>query len=71
MAKARVVRIVGQGQCPSCEVLRIQGMRCHETSCPNAWREERRECLWCGSEFVPEERWQAYCDYDCFAADNG
>lgn len=53
------------GRCDSCEVVRINGMRCHETGCPAAWRDDRRECEWCGQEFKPEHRGQVCCDDEC------
>jgi hypothetical protein len=54
--------------CTSCEVLNINGLNCHETGCPDAWQDETRECLWCGSTFKPEERGQECCDRSCAAA---
>jgi len=57
--------------CQSCEVVNINGCNCHETGCPDAWRDEKRECKWCGSMFTPEEQGQDYCDTSCYAAYNG
>lgn len=51
--------------CESCEVLSINGHRCHEIGCPDAWRDYTRECAWCGQEFTPEEREQKRCSEDC------
>jgi hypothetical protein len=51
--------------CESCEALSINGVWCHETGCPDAWMDDIRECLWCGSDFHPEERYQACCDESC------
>lgn len=51
--------------CDSCEVLSINGANCHETGCPDAWRDETRECKWCGSEFTPETRDQTCCEESC------
>jgi hypothetical protein len=51
--------------CESCEVLYINGIKCHEPGCPDAWQDEYRECAWCGSEFKPEERDQRFCDDEC------
>ena len=48
----------------------IQGVRCHEHGCPDAWQDENRECSWCGSEFQPEGRWQAFDDDTCYASYN-
>lgn len=52
-------------QCPSCEILYINGVRCHETGCPDAWKEEKRKCKECGHEFTPEERHQQCCSHTC------
>lgn len=40
-------------RCDSCEVAMINGIRCHETGCPNAWKEMIRECRYCHEEFRP------------------
>ncbi|KKL95470.1 hypothetical protein LCGC14_1854320, partial [marine sediment metagenome] len=42
--------------CSSCEAVMINGVHCHEFGCPDAWREKKRECPWCGQEFIPEDR---------------
>jgi len=55
-------------RCHSCEVLYINGVRTHEHGCPDAWRDETRECKECGSEFEPEERMQVCCDESCSRA---
>ena len=62
MAKYRTVT------CDSCEVLVINNVICHETGCPDAWKDETRECKWCGRRFRPEERNQEFCDSDCSEA---
>ena len=54
--------------CDSCEVLVINNIICHETGCPDAWKDESRECKWCGHCFKPEERSQEFCDSDCAEA---
>ena len=51
--------------CNSCDVLYINGVKCHEQGCPDAWTDEIRTCLWCGSEFKPEDKHQTCCDIDC------
>jgi len=56
--------------CQSCEVVRINGILCHETGCPDAWEDYTRECPWCGQEFAPEDREQSFCDDSCAAAYN-
>lgn len=53
-------------QCTSCKAM----MNCHESGCPEAWRDEVRECGWCGTEFKPEERHQLFCDESCGEAFN-
>jgi hypothetical protein len=57
--------------CDSCEVLNINGMNCHETGCPEAWKDYKRKCKWCGGAFKPESRNQVYCCDDCFQSDSG
>ena len=58
-------------RCDSCEVLVINGLRCHETGCPDSWRDETRQCRWCGSAFEPIERDQRECDESCHCAYHG
>ena len=52
--------------CTSCEVLFINGVKCHEFGCPDAWRDEKRDCKNCGCEFNPESREQMFCDDSCY-----
>ena len=54
--------------CDSCEVLVINNVICHETGCPDAWKDETRECKWCERRFRPEERNQEFCGSDCAEA---
>jgi hypothetical protein len=42
----------------------IQGVFCHETGCPEAWKDKPVTCSECGFDFVPEERYQTVCT-DC------
>lgn len=58
-------------KCNSCEVLYINGIKCHEQGCPDAWRDEVRECKWCGQKFVPENRFQEFCSLSCFSCFSG
>jgi len=51
--------------CKSCEILIIQGVICHEKGCPDAWKDETRECKWCGQIFKPEKANQDFCSDDC------
>lgn len=55
-------------QCQSCQLVRINGVVCHETGCPDAWRDDLRECKWCGQDFAPEHGRQTCCDAICAAA---
>jgi hypothetical protein len=57
--------------CDSCEVLYINHVKCHEIGCPDAWKDYKNKCDWCGTEFVPEEKGQKYCCGSCANADNG
>lgn len=63
------------GRCHSCEVVNINingvQVQAHEHGCPDAWRDEIRECAECGSEFEPEDSHQTYCDHACFCAAYG
>ncbi len=56
---------VKKGRCNSCEIMYINGVRCHETGCPEAWKDKKHICKWCGQEFEPEERHQNLCSEDC------
>ena len=51
--------------CDSCEVLYINNVKCHETGCPNTWKDEIRTCHWCGQEFKPEQKYIDFCCDDC------
>jgi hypothetical protein len=51
--------------CHQCEMLRINGVVTHESGCPDAWKDEIRECKECGSKFFPENRNQLCCDHSC------
>lgn len=51
--------------CQSCEVLYINGVKTHEIGCPEAWKDYKRECAWCGQKFLPEDRRQECCSDEC------
>ena len=55
-------------KCDQCEELMINGVRCHEQGCPNMWKDEVRECKWCGDKFRPRYKWQRYCSDECHRA---
>lgn len=57
--------------CSSCALAVINGVPCHELGCPDAWRDEVRQCRWCGSEFTPAWKGQGFCGNDCHAYYNG
>jgi hypothetical protein len=50
--------------CNSCKMLKINGVKCHETGCPDAWKDKAISCFVCGFDFIPEERFQTVCN-DC------
>ena len=52
--------------CDSCNALTINGVYCHERGCPDAWKDYKRTCKWCGSEFLPEYKIQEYCSQSCY-----
>lgn len=58
-------------RCEQCELMRINGIVCHERGCPLSHVGTLRECKWCGSEFAPEERGQQFCESSCYLAYNG
>ena len=47
--------------CDSCEIAYINGVRCHEHGCPDAWKDYPKVCFECGCNFVPETRYQRTC----------
>ena len=55
-------------KCDSCDVAVINNVICHETGCPDAWKDETRECKWCGRRFKPKEKNQELCDPACAEA---
>lgn len=53
--------------CDSCEVLRINGVLCHETGCPKSYVDPgtgkgyKKECRFCGRVFCMKFRGQDRC----------
>ena len=54
-------------KCGSCDSATINGVYCHETGCPDAYKTEIRSCKWCGSEPEPEHPRQQFCENLCYA----
>ena len=52
--------------CDGCTPVRVNGILCHETGCPDRWRDCVAECFECGGEFMPEDRGARVCP-DCIA----
>lgn len=52
-------------RCDQCQVASIQGVKCHELGCPEAWRDELRTCPWCGTDFTPCHRDHRFCNMTC------
>ncbi len=48
--------------CDRCEVVRINGIVCHETGCPR----QPKECKNCGQRFEPVRGFQ-FCSDECYA----
>jgi hypothetical protein len=55
-------------QCNSCEVLYINGVKTHEIGCPEAYKDTKKICKWCGIAFVPDEKGQLTCSSECSEA---
>jgi hypothetical protein len=58
-------------ECTQCNAIMINGVYCHEQGCHNSYKNEVRECKWCGSDFQPETRDQEFCDVSCYHSYNG
>ena len=54
-------------RCEQCQLARIQGVLCHETGCPLAWK-QRTECRECDRVYVPREHWMDCCSRSCYKA---
>jgi hypothetical protein len=52
--------------CQSCQAVRINGRLCHEQGCPDAWKDYKVECKWCGKKFIPKDKYQICCSKSCF-----
>lgn len=56
--------------CDGCSPSMINGTLCHESGCPDAWRDYQVECSECGCDFYPETRHQNVCGGCIEDADN-
>jgi hypothetical protein len=50
--------------CDGCSPIYVNGVLCHEPSCPESWRDYLIECRECGCDFIREDREQVTCS-DC------
>lgn len=50
--------------CDGCSPSVINGIFCHESGCPDSWRDKIIDCWECGCEFIPHSRYNTICD-DC------
>ena len=57
--------------CDGCSPTMINGLLCHERGCPDAWRDQKRECKECGIPFHAEESRQICCSEECYIAYRG
>jgi hypothetical protein len=57
--------------CKSCEAMMINGVLCHEEGCPEAYKDYKEECAWCGADFIPEYAGQNCCSDSCYCEYNG
>jgi len=57
--------------CDQCQAVTINGVGCHETGCPNSWKDPAtdqpylKECFVCGCDFSPEDAENTVCR-DCW-----
>lgn len=42
--------------CDSCSPCMVNGVLCHESGCPDAWRDMLATCWECGYEFYPDTK---------------
>lgn len=50
--------------CDGCKPIKINGIFCHESGCPDSWRDYAIDCSECGLAFIRESRNDCIC-YDC------
>ena len=72
-----VSRLESLTGCDRCQIVHIQGIPCHETGCEKDWIDPsthmgyKRECKDCGTDFIPEDAEQFFCDESCAAIYGG
>ena len=64
-AYGRFERTLVRYSCDACQLMRINGLVCHEAGCPEAWRDSTSSCFGCGCDFQPESRGARYCSSEC------
>jgi len=52
-------------ECNSCEVTYVDGVKCHEHGCPDAWKDNEKECRWCGALFTSIAENRTCCSEEC------
>ncbi len=48
-------------KCDQCNPAMINGVYCHETGCPNEWRDIKKDCFECGFDFYREYQFDEVC----------
>ncbi len=49
-------------KCTQCQYVYINGVGCHETGCPEMWKNQAVHCFECGFPFLRNERYQKTCE---------
>lgn len=57
--------------CDGCSPSMVNGVLCHESGCPDAWRDRGVACFECGCDFFPSERGLRTCPDCCQERDTG
>ena len=52
--------------CDSCDAVFINGLKCHEHGCPDAWKDYKIKCPNCDKMFKPKEKDQKCCTKRCY-----
>lgn len=50
-----------ENNCDGCSPSVINGLLCHESGCPDEWKDRSRDCAECGDTFFAENRFQRMC----------